>query len=100
MLDPVLYRKIIDELASTLTYLTFYFQGEPYLHSGFLDMVGYASSRRIYTATSTNAHFLNEEAALSTVRSGLDRLMISIDGTTQDAYESYRVGGSLAKVLE
>ena len=99
MLDPVLYRKIIDELAATLTYLTFYFQGEPYLHSGFLDMVTYASSRKIYTATSTNAHFLNEEAALGTVRSGLDRLIISIDGTTQDAYESYRIGGSLAKVL-
>ena len=99
MLDPVLYRRIIDELASTLSYLTFYFQGEPYLHSGFLDMVGYASSRKIYTATSTNAHFLNEEAALRTVCSGLDRLIISIDGTTQDAYESYRIGGTLAKVL-
>lgn len=99
MLDPLLYRKIIDELASTLTYLTFYFQGEPYLHSGFLDMVGYASSRKIYTATSTNAHFLSEEAALRTVRSRLDRLIISIDGTTQDAYESYRIGGSLDKVL-
>ena len=99
MLDPVLYQKIINELASTLAYLTFYFQGEPYLHSGFLDMVAYASSRKIYTATSTNAHFLNEEAALRTVRSGLDRLIISIDGTTQEAYESYRVGGSLAKVL-
>lgn len=99
MLDPVLYRRVIDELAPTLTYLTFYFQGEPFLHSGFLDMVGYASSRKIYTSTSTNAHFLNEETALRTVRSGLDRLIISIDGTTQEAYESYRIGGSLTKVL-
>lgn len=35
-----------------------------------------------------------------TVESGLDRLIISIDGTTQDVYENYRVGGQLSKVIE
>jgi radical SAM protein with 4Fe4S-binding SPASM domain len=100
MLEKALYRDFIDQLAPTLTYLTFYFQGEPYLHPAFLGMVDYATSKRIYTATSTNAHFLNEEAARNTVKSGLDRLIISLDGTTQDAYESYRIGGSLDKVIE
>lgn len=99
-LDPVLYRNVIDQLSSTLSYLTFYFQGEPYLHSDFLEMVGYASSRGIYTATSTNAHYLNEAVARATVRSGLDRLIISIDGTTQQTYQSYRIGGSLRKVID
>lgn len=100
MLDAKLYRKIIDELAPTLSYLTFYFQGEPYLHPAFLDMVSYASAKNIYTATSTNAHYLSEQVAIRTVESGLDRLIISIDGTTQEAYESYRIGGSLEKVLK
>lgn len=99
-LDTALYTKVIDQLAPTLSYLTFYFQGEPYLHPGFLDMVDYASSKGIYTATSTNAHFLNGEVARRTVQSGLDRLIISLDGTTQEAYESYRIGGSLKKVIE
>jgi radical SAM protein with 4Fe4S-binding SPASM domain len=100
MLDPDLYRNVIDQLAPTLSYLTFYFQGEPYLHPAFTTMVRYASAKGIYTATSTNAHFLSKEVALSTVDSGLDRLIISLDGTTQDAYASYRVGGSLTKVME
>lgn len=99
-LDPSLYRNVIDQLAPTLSYLTFYFQGEPYLHPGFLEMVNYASLKRIYTATSTNAHYLNEAVALDTVRSGLDRIIISIDGTTQQSYESYRIGGSLKKVVD
>jgi radical SAM protein with 4Fe4S-binding SPASM domain len=99
-LDSVLYRNIIDQLCHTLTYLTFYFQGEPYLNPEFLTMVSYASSKGIYTATSTNAHYLNEEAAARTVTSGLDRLIISIDGTTQSSYELYRIGGSLDKVIE
>lgn len=100
MLQEDLFRKVIDELATTLSYLTFYFQGEPYLHPQFTEMVRYASSRNIYSATSTNAHFLDESNARKTIASGLDRLIISIDGTTQEAYQSYRVGGKLEKVLE
>jgi radical SAM protein with 4Fe4S-binding SPASM domain len=63
-------------------------------------MVKYASGKNIYTATSTNAHFLNDEQAKKTVQSGLDRLIVSIDGTTQEVYEQYRVGGKLEKVIE
>lgn len=100
MLQSELFKKTIDELADTLSYLTFYFQGEPYLHPQFLELVQYAASRKIYTATSTNAHYLTDEMAKKTIESGLDRLIISIDGTTQDTYEAYRVGGKLDKVIE
>jgi radical SAM protein with 4Fe4S-binding SPASM domain len=99
MLKEELFHKTIDELASTLHYLTFYFQGEPYLHPQFLEMVQYASKKKLYTATSTNAHYLTEANARKTVESGLDRLIISIDGTTQETYQSYRVGGKLEKVV-
>jgi radical SAM protein with 4Fe4S-binding SPASM domain len=63
-------------------------------------MVKYASSKKIYTATSTNAHYLTDENARKTVESGLDRLIISIDGTSQEVYKQYRVGGNLDKVME
>lgn len=100
MLQSGTFHRVIDELANSLSYLTFYFQGEPFLHPNFLEMVKYASAKGIYTATSTNAHFLNEEQAYHTVKSGLDRIIISIDGTTQETYQSYRVGGQLSKVIE
>lgn len=100
MLSPELFQKVIDEMAGHLTYLTFYFQGEPYLHTSFLEMVKYARKKNIYTATSTNAHYLTEAQAKKTIESGLDRLIISIDGTTQETYKAYRVGGKLNKVLE
>lgn len=100
MLDPRVFESTLDQLASTLSYLTFYFQGEPYLHPNFLPMVQYASQKGIHTATSTNAHYLKDELAEKTVASGLDRLIISIDGTSQETYEGYRIGGSLEKVIE
>lgn len=100
MLQEDLFKKTIDELAPTLNYLVFYFQGEPYLNKNFLELVQYAASKKIYTATSTNAHYLTDDAAKKTIESGLDRLIISIDGTTQEVYEQYRVGGNLEKVIE
>lgn len=100
MLQKDFFRETIDSIHKELLYLIFYFQGEPYLNPDFLDMVKYASSKGIYTATSTNAHYLTDEKAKKTVESGLDRLIISIDGTTQDVYQQYRVGGKLDKVLE
>ncbi|RDV14418.1 radical SAM protein [Pontibacter diazotrophicus] len=100
MLQDELFKQTIDQLHQRLLYLIFYFQGEPYLHKNFLGLVKYASDRGIYTATSTNAHFLDDETARETVASGLDRLIVSIDGTTQETYAAYRVGGKLEKVLQ
>ncbi len=100
MLEEDLFRKVIDEMSRDLWYLIFYFQGEPYLHPKFTELVKYASDRGIYTATSTNAHYLTDINARKTVESGLDRLIISIDGNSQEVYEQYRKGGKLEKVLE
>lgn len=94
------YNKILGELGDKLIYLYFYFQGEPYLHPKFLELVKEANKKKIYTVTSTNAHFLTERKAKETIESGLDRIIISIDGTTQETYENYRIGGSLEKVKE
>ena len=100
MLEEDFFKKTITELHLDLSYLIFYFQGEPYLNPKFLDMVKLASEKNIYTATSTNAHYLNDDNARKTIESGLDRLIISIDGTTQETYSSYRIGGKLEKVIE
>ena len=100
MLQKDFFKETIDDIHQHLLYLIFYFQGEPYLNPEFLDMVKYASSKNIYTATSTNAHYITDDVAKKTVESGLDRLIISIDGTTQDVYQQYRVGGNLNKVIE
>ena len=100
MLEKDFFTKTIDEIHKDLLYLIFYFQGEPYLNPSFLEMVKYAAAKKIYTATSTNAHYLTDENSRKTIESGLDRLIISIDGTTQEVYQQYRIGGKLEKVLE
>lgn len=99
-LDHTFYNKFIEEAHKHLIYLYFYFQGEPYMHPQFLELVKKANSKGIYTVTSTNAHFLTPRKAKETIQSGLDRIIISIDGSTQEVYENYRVNGKLEKVIE
>ncbi len=100
MLNKRLYEELIDQLKGDLAYLLLYFQGEPFLHPEFTALVQYAKERNIYTATSTNGHYLNEQTSEAIVRSGLDRLIVSLDGLTQEVYEKYRVGGNVHKVLK
>ncbi len=94
------FNRWLEQLAPTLSYLNFYFQGEPFIHNDILDFISKASLKGIYTSTSTNAHFITEKRAEEIVHSGLDRILISIDGTTQEVYEQYRVHGLLQKVLD
>jgi radical SAM protein with 4Fe4S-binding SPASM domain len=94
------YRKILNEKAKDLLYLNFYFQGEPFLNKDITEMINLASNEKIYTSVSTNAHQIDEELARKIVKSGLNRLIISIDGVSQEVYEKYRVGGELAKVIQ
>lgn len=93
------FQEAVDGMARELIYLNLYFQGEPYLNKDLFGMVEYASRKGIYTSTSTNAHFLNDERARKTVESGLARLIISIDGADQSTYAQYRKGGELDKVI-
>lgn len=100
MLDPQTFQRVIDQLKSRLIWLTFYFQGEPYLNKDFLKMVKYASQQGLYTMTSTNAHYFTDEVAQETIESGLSRIIVSMDGVNQETYEKYRKGGSLDKVKD
>ena len=98
-LDADMHKKMLEQLHKSVFYINYYFQGEPFLHPKFLELIRIAKKYKIYTATSTNAHFIDEEKAKEIINSGLDRLIISIDGLTQETYEQYRVHGVLDKVI-
>ena len=98
-IDILFHKKILQNIGNQVFYINYYFQGEPFLHPEFLELIKEAKKNNIYTATSTNAHFIDKNKAEEIVNSGLDRLIISIDGLTQKTYENYRINGELSKVL-
>jgi len=98
-MDFATYKRLIDELADRAIYVVLFHQGEPYLNREFNEFVAHAKQRGLYVTTSSNAHYFDPQTAEATVKSGLDTIIISVDGATQESYSHYRVGGSLEKVL-
>ena len=99
-IDQGTFKNIIDQLHTHLIYLMMYFQGEPLLVPEFYDMLSYASKKGVFTATSTNGHYLDDSNARRLIESGLDKIIISMDGVDQETYGQYRVGGDLERVKE
>ena len=100
-IDFELYKKTIDEFYPYLMNLILYFQGEPFLNKDIFKLIEYSSiKKRIFTIISTNGHYLSVANSKKTINSGLDKLIISIDGTSQDVYENYRRNGDLKTVIQ
>lgn len=91
---------MVDALSPCLMYLNLYFQGESFLNKELPKMIRYAHKKKIITCVSTNGHFLTSDVVEQLKVSGLNRLIICLDGATQQSYEKYRVGGNFRQVLE
>ena len=101
VMDFEMYRKTVDEIKDYCVWLTLYSWGEPFLNKDIDKYIDYAHRARLGTIISTNLNKpLTPEMAEAVVRSGLDTMIISIDGVTQEVYEQYRVAGQLDRVLE
>jgi len=92
------FQKLIDQVSPHILTLILYFQGEPFLHPNLTEMIAYAVKKSVYTIISTNAQTIDENLAEKIVISGLQKLIISMDGNTEQTYKQYRVGGKLEKV--
>jgi radical SAM protein with 4Fe4S-binding SPASM domain len=95
-----LFDRILSEVQTTTHTMQFYFQGEPLLNKHLPEMIARAHQVGIYTIVSTNAQTISKELANALVKSGLSRIVVSIDGFSEESYTAYRVGGSLQKALE
>ena len=95
-----MFETILNQIQSTTHTIQFYFQGEPLLNPLLPKMIACAREVGIYTIVSTNAQALTHEMAWALVASGLNRIIVSIDGFSEESYSAYRVGGSLHRALE
>ncbi len=97
-MELALFERIVEELRPYTFHLNLYFQGEPMLHPGFYEFL--EKSKEFKTTVSTNGHFIDDHAAEKIALSSLNKLIISLDGMTEESYSAYRVGGDFKKVIE
>lgn len=94
------FRSVMNKFGEEIFFLLIYHQGEPYINPHFLNFVKLAKEKNIYVTTSTNGHYFTDENIEATIDSGIDSMIVSVDGVTQESYARYRVKGKLDKVLE
>lgn len=95
-----LFRELVDQVADRVYFLNLYNWGEPLLHPQIFDMAEYAASKGLSVRMSSNLNRMTSEQARLMVESGLEELLVDLDGATQETYEIYRIGGDLMLVLE
>jgi MoaA/NifB/PqqE/SkfB family radical SAM enzyme len=96
-----LFKAAIDEIGDYVFQLYMYNWGEPLLHKQTPELIRYAKAKDLKIVLSTNLSIkLTDDYIERLVQSGLDRLIVSLDGLTQETYEKYRRGGKLDLVRE
>lgn len=90
-----IFEKIIDEVRDQRPYLNLWGWGEPLLHPEIFGLIKYASVAGVKVRLSTNLEKVNRETIPNLVNSGLDMLIFSFDGFSQDIYGEYRIGGNV-----
>jgi radical SAM protein with 4Fe4S-binding SPASM domain len=94
------FDQIMVQMGADIFFLLIYHQGEPYMNKHFFNFVEMAKTKNIYVTTSTNGHYFTDDNIKKTLDSGLDSMIVSVDGVDQETYEKYRVGGQLQRVLD
>jgi sulfatase maturation enzyme AslB (radical SAM superfamily) len=99
-----LFRKVVDEMAPyahAVEKVDLFGLGEPLLDKRLFDRIRYVHERGFRNlAISTNAQVLDGDRRAGLLESGIETVIVSVDGTSKDVYEAIRVGLAFDRVEE
>ncbi len=93
-------KKIIDNIKDDVHVVLLYNTNEPLLNPNLGEMIAYANGKNLYTMISTNATLLDAKRRDEIFKSGLDEILVCLDGTTKESYEAFRVGANFETVKQ
>lgn len=92
--------KLIIERMPSLKSISLYNWGEPFLNSEIFEIIKYAENKKIATMIHSNFSLKKDDGFFKKIiDSGLNQLIISLDGASQESYEKYRKGGNFELVI-
>ncbi|MGA8570945.1 MAG: radical SAM/SPASM domain-containing protein [Desulfobaccales bacterium] len=95
-----LYKTLIDKLRDYIFSVSLYDIGEPLHNDNLLEYIQYAHSHNIGTVISTSLSVNKpDDFWRDLVLSGLDHIIVSIDGVSEGVYKKYRTQGDFNLVF-
>jgi len=93
------FDRVLGQLAPRMRNLALWNYGEPLLNKALPGMVAHAKKAGVAVVkVSSNVHFLDGERGLALLQSGLDVLILSVDGASQETYAKFRKDGDFGRV--
>jgi len=95
-----LFKQMINRLADYVFEVSLYDIGEPLENNELVDFIRYAHERNVGTIISTSLSIRKQDKFWEElVLSGIDRIIVAIDGVSDEVYTQYRTLGNLSLVL-
>lgn len=92
--------KLIDEIVSFSNPVIILTGGEPMLRPDIYDIARYGSEKGLRMVLGTNGTFVTEETAQRLKDAGIQRVTVSLDGSTAQSHEDFRkVPGCFEKAI-
>jgi radical SAM protein with 4Fe4S-binding SPASM domain len=93
------FARVVQELTPGLANLALWNYGEPTLNRDLPDLIRAAKARGVgVVKVSSNVHFLDGERGTALLESGLDVLILSVDGASDATYRRFRRNGDFRRV--
>ncbi len=94
------YRQIFDKIKKYAFVVNLYNWGEPFLNKDILKIIKYTKKNKVGVLLSTNLNHMTDEMIETIIKLKLDKMVLSIDGASQETYGKYRKNGNFDKVLK
>ena len=99
MTDEI-FTRLVREAGRSAEHMMLIGLGEPFLDGKIFDRIEYCDAHHISTLLSTNGTLLDEETTARLLRSPLEHITLSFDGSTKESFEYYRKGARFEKVRD
>lgn len=99
-MDFEVFKTITNQIAGFAYTVLLHFQGEPMMNPQIFSFIAYATSKKIVTEMATNATLINKGNAALLVKSGLKKIVVSVDSANFNTTGQYRKGERSGAVAE
>jgi len=94
------FQTIIDQAEGKVQAVYMYYLGEPFINKDACKMARYARDAGMNVLVSSNMSLkFSDEKIAEIARSGITHLEVGMEGSTQETYAAYRIGGKIDLVL-
>jgi radical SAM protein with 4Fe4S-binding SPASM domain len=91
---------IVDQVKGYVQKIILFNLGEPFLNKEVLPMIHYAVDNGLRVETSTNGEFFrSREFCNEIVKSGLQKLIVCLDGANQETLMKFRKGSDFERII-